>query len=109
MKPSNVWLVSLPSFKPCGPYTDPEQQVESFGVRQFRGYPTLHVLDSEPADRLDLRCVIGTVVHICTVSRKRALELLDRVATFSPAKAIAAGEWGMVGWRPDRGMVEFRV
>lgn len=109
VKPSDVWVVCLPERPEYGPYSHPEKQVEVRGMGHLRGYPTIHVFDDEPASSLDLRTVIGTTVHIAATDRERGLDLLDRIATFSPLKAIAAGPWGMIGWKPERGIVEFRI
>lgn len=109
VKPSDVWVVCLPEKPEYGPYTHPEKQVEIRGMGHLRGYPTIDVYDDEPASALDLRAVIGTTVHIATDNRARAIELLERISTFSPMKAIAAGSWGMVGWKPERGLVEFKI
>ncbi len=109
MRPSDVWIVCLAEHPAYGQFTHPEAQIEYFGLGQYRGYPTIHVLDEEPAAALDLRCVIGTMVHICSTTRERGLAVLDRVSQFSPRKAIAAGSWGMVGFKPGLGMVEIRV
>lgn len=107
-RPADVLVICLQTEQQYGQFTDPEKQISRTASGQWSGYPEIHVHDNENAASLDLRAVVGTVVHIASPTRERGLQILRRVSEFSPKKAIAAGSWGMVGWKPDAGFREWK-
>lgn len=69
--------------------------------------PEVHVMPDENVATLDFRFLRGGVVHIAGGDKARAMATLERIAQFEPAKAIAAGADWMIGWKADRGFVNF--
>ena len=106
-RPTDVWLVCIRAEQRYGQYTHPDAQLEPRAGGHWVGHPEIHIHDHENAGALDLRCVVGLVVHVCAASRERGLQVLRRVAEFSPAKALAAGDWDIVGWKPGMGFKEW--
>lgn len=106
-RPTDVWLTSVEVEPAYGRFTHPEAQLGQMSNGRWVGFPDIHVLASESAAALDLRAVVGLVVHVLADSRDRAEQLLSRAAEFSPVKVIASGCWGMLLWEPGRGIQEF--
>jgi len=106
-QPTDAWLTCLPTEQTYGSFTHPEAQLGRMTNGRWVGFPDIHIHDSENAAALDLRPVVGLVVHIVSPTRARALQLLRRVTVFSPARVIASGAWGIVLWDPEAGQQEF--
>ncbi|AZR93913.1 hypothetical protein BBB39_09125 [Bordetella trematum] len=105
-RPTDVWLTCVPEGMTYGRFTHPEAQIGQVSDGRFVGQPDIHIHDGENASALDLRPVVGLVVHVVAPSKARALQLMRRAAAFSPAKIIAAGEWGTMLWTPGGGFLE---
>lgn len=106
-KPSDAWLTCLPTEQEYGSFTHPEAQLGRMTNGRWVGYPDIHIHDTENAAALDLRPVVGLVVHILAPRKARAMQLLRRVTVFAPARVIASGAWGIVLWDPAQGLKEF--
>lgn len=104
---TEAWVVCVEEQGRYGQFTHPEAQLCFLPGVGWSGFPTIHVFDHEAAATLDLRAVYGLIVHIGSLTRERGLRVLERTATFSPEKAIAAGAWGMIGWKPELGFKEW--
>lgn len=72
-------------------------------------FPELLVLPDESAELLDMRVLHGLVVHINAGTQERGEAVMRRAAEFTPEKIICAGDWGMLGWKPERGFVRFKL
>lgn len=108
-RPSDVWLTCVHAGQAYGRFTHPEAQIGQMSNGQWVGHPDIHVADDENASALDLRPVVGLVVHIVSDNRARAMQLMRRVAQFSPAKVLASGEWGLMLWDAAGGFREVKA
>lgn len=107
-RPTDVWLTSVAGEPAYGRFTHPEAQLGQMSNGRWVGFPDIHVHDDENAAALDLRVVVGLVVHVVAESRARAEQLMARVTEFSPVKVIASGDCGLLLWEPGRGIQEYR-
>lgn len=106
-QPADVWVSCVPEGVEYGSFTHPDAQIGRMTNGRWVGLPEIHVHDGENAAALDLRVVVGLVVHILAPSRRRALQLMRRVSECSPAKVIASGPWGLIIWQPAHETQEY--
>lgn len=106
-KPADVWVSCVPEGVEYGSFTHPDAQLGQMTNGRWVGHAEIHIHDGENAAALDLRVVVGLVVHILAPNRRRALQLMRRVSECSPAKVIASGPWGLVVWHPAQETEEY--
>ncbi len=106
-QPADVWVSCVPEDQAYGSFTHPEAQLGRMTNGRWVGLPEIHIRDDENAAALDLRVVVGLVVHILAPNRRRALQLMRRVSECSPAKVIASGPWGLIIWQPAQETQEY--
>ncbi|MDQ1759005.1 hypothetical protein RAS14_04535 [Achromobacter aegrifaciens] len=106
-QPADVWVSCVPEGMTYGSFTHPDAQIGRMTNGRWVGLPEIHIHDGENAALLDLRVVVGLVVHILAPNRRRALQLMRRVSECSPAKVIASGPWGLIIWQPAQDIQEY--
>ncbi|WP_232482041.1 hypothetical protein [Achromobacter denitrificans] len=106
-QPADVWLCCVPEGVAYGSFTHPEGQLGRMTNGRWVGLPEIDIHDGENAALLDLRVVVGLVVHILAPNRRRALQLMRRVSECDPAKIIASGSWGLIVWHPSQETQEY--
>lgn len=101
LKPAECWVIlhgENPDFRD---WDHPEMLMQNDMA------PEVHVLPAESVDTLDFRFLRGVIVHISGGDMERSIRCLRRISTFEPEKAICAGDGWMVGWKADRGFIDF--
>ncbi|MFY2570170.1 hypothetical protein [Achromobacter ruhlandii] len=106
-RPADVWVACVPAGQHHGSFTHPEAMIGRMTDGRWVGHAEIHIHDDENVATLDLRTVVGTVVHLLAPTRARALQVLRRLAECSPAKVIASGDWGLAIWQPGATIEEF--
>lgn len=118
-RPTDVWVIcvaqgvtgdvtqSVTGDVGYGSFTHPEAQIGRMMNGRWVGFPEMHIHDGENAAALDLRPVVGTVVHLLAPTRARAFQVLDRLADCSPVRVIASGGWGLAVWQPNSTIEEY--
>ncbi|WP_240320234.1 hypothetical protein [Achromobacter insuavis] len=99
-RPADVWVACVPAGQRYGSFTHPEAMIGRMTNGRWVGNAEIHICDSENVAALDLRSVVGTVVHLLAPNRARAYQVIRRLAECSPSKVIASGDWGMALWQP---------
>lgn len=106
-RPADVWVACVPGGQAYGSFTHPEAQLGRMTGGRWVGHAEIHIHDDENVAALDLRPVVGTVVHLMAPTKTRAFQVLRRLMECSPAKVIASGDWGMAIWQPGASIEEF--
>ncbi|MCZ4330759.1 hypothetical protein [Castellaniella denitrificans] len=98
--PAGAFVTVIETAPTWGPYTHPDRAMENGGS------PDIVILPEDNPATVDLRCLRGMVVQIHGNDHARTVAALERISQFEPAKAIAAGEWGLRAWKSNRGFFD---
>lgn len=99
-RPAGAFVTVIETFPTWGTYTHPDRAME------WGGSPDIVILPEDNPATVDLRCLRDLVVQIAGNDQRRTVAALERISQFEPAKAIAAGEWGLRAWKPNRGFFD---
>ncbi|GAA4321862.1 hypothetical protein GCM10023144_01400 [Pigmentiphaga soli] len=79
---------------------------------EFGGHGDLDIEPEDDIPNLDLRCVLGTIVHVTGNDYARCLDLLDHLTEFEPAQIVCCRPHppkAILRWTPAAGLEELEI